>query len=174
MIYVDGQVTYCQPSPNHHGHPMLDKSKRDTFVSSYLLYLLAASSEAVSSQFHEVVRSKGVRVPEWRVMACLYDQDGLIVTHLAEYALLEQSRLTRVIDQMDNKGLVSRNAGIDDRRKVTVHLTANGKALAKELVALAKEHEKAILRLVDDTDAANLKPILQTLLSKLDASDLNN
>ena len=152
---------------------MLDKSNQDTFVSSYLLYLLAASSDAASRQFHEVVRSKGVRVPEWRVMACLYDQDGLIVTRLAEYALLEQSRLTRVIDQMDSKGLVVRSAGIDDRRKVTVHLTTRGKALAKELVALAREHERAILQLVDDTDAANLKPILRTLLRKLDASDIN-
>ena len=150
---------------------MLDKTEPDTFVSSYLLYLLAASSEAVSSQFHEVVRSKGVRVPEWRVMACLNDQDGLMVTRLAEYALLEQSRLTRVIDQMDIKGLVTRNTGTDDRRKVTVHLTSKGKAVAQELVELAREHEIAILRLVDDTDAANLKPILQTLLSKLEASD---
>ena len=153
---------------------MLDKSKQDSFVSSYLLYLLAASSDAASSQFHEVVRSKGVRVPEWRVMACLKDQDGLMVTRLAEYALLEQSRLTRVIDQMDNKGLVTRNPGVDDRRKVTVHLTSKGKAVAQELVELAREHEKTILRLVDDTDAANLKPILQTLLRKLEASDLKD
>ena len=153
---------------------MQDESKQDTFVSSYLLYLLAASSDAASSQFHEVVRSKGVRVTEWRVMACLYDQDGLIVTRLAEYALLEQSRLTRIIDQMDANGLVSRSAGIDDRRKVTVHLTAKGKTLAKELVTLARQHERAIFRLVDDTDAANLKSILQTLLSKLESSDLDN
>ena len=152
---------------------MPDKLKQDVFVSSYLLYLLAASSDAVSSQFHEVVRSKGVRVPEWRVMACLYDQDGLIVTHLAEYALMEQSRLTRVIDQMDIKGLVARRTGIDDRRKVTIHLTAEGKSVATELVALAREHEQAVLRLVDDTDAANLRPILQTLLEKLGASELN-
>ncbi len=149
---------------------MPDKSRQDAFVPSYLLYLLAASSESASDQFHEIVRSKGIRVPEWRVMACLFDQDGLMITKLAEYALVEQSRLTRIIDQMDKKGLVKRRVGVDDKRKVTVHLTSKGKKLASGLVDEARVHEKKILELLDDTDAAHLKPALQTLLAKLASS----
>jgi len=137
------------------------------FVPSYLLYLLAAASERASEQFHQIVRAKGLRVPEWRVMACLYDQDGLMITKLAEYALVEQSRLTRIVDQMDRKNLVKRHAGIDDRRKVTVHLTTKGKKTAKTLVTKAREHETKVLALLDDTDAAHLKPALEMLLLKL-------
>jgi len=86
---------------------------------------------------------------------------------LADYALAEQSRLTRIVDQMDAKGLVKRKPGLDDRRKVTVHLTAKGKTLAKVLVEKARKHEQSVLDLLDDTDAAVLKPALQTLLAKL-------
>jgi len=146
---------------------MPNKTESDAFVPSYLLYLLAASSESASAQFHAVVRSKGIRVPEWRVLASLYDQDGLMITKLADYALAEQSRLTRIVDQMDAKGLVKRKPGLDDRRKVTVHLTAKGKTLAKVLVEKARKHEQSVLDLLDDTDAAVLKPALQTLLAKL-------
>lgn len=146
----------------------------DAFVPSYLLYLLAASSEEASAQFHKVVRSRGLRVPEWRVVACLYDQDGLMVTRLARYALVEQSRLTRIIDQMDEKGLVERRTGADDRRKVTIHLTPKGYKLATELVELAREHEYKLLGLLEDTDAAKLKPALQALLGKLEAQILDD
>ena len=43
------------------------------FVPGYLLYLLAAASDAASAQFHAHVRTEGLRVPEWRVLACLND-----------------------------------------------------------------------------------------------------
>ena len=80
----------------------------ERFVSNYLLYLLAAASDAASAQFHERVREQGLRVPEWRVLACLVDNDGEMITRLAEFSLIEQSRLTRIIDQMDDKGWVTR------------------------------------------------------------------
>lgn len=150
----------------------MSKEKPETvpFVPSYLLYLLAVSSEAASAQFHQVVRSRGLRVPEWRVMACLHDQNGLMTTKLAEFAMAEQSRLTRIIDQMDAKGLVERRSGKDDRRKVTIHLTDKGHKLASELVNLAKEHERKLLGVLEDTDASRIKPALQALLEKLGKS----
>ena len=139
----------------------------EAFVSSYLLYLLAASSDAASAQFHGIVRDNGIRVPEWRVIACLYDQNGLMTTKLAEYALMEQSRLTRILDQMDQKGWVERCIDPEDRRRVRVYLTETGNGLAKTLVEEAKIHEEKLLSILKDTDAARLKPALQALLANL-------
>ena len=123
----------------------MDETK-ETFVSSYLLYLLAASSESASGQFHDVVRSKGLRVPEWRVLACLIDQDGLMTTKLASYAMCEQSRMSRILDQMQTKDLIRRHTGEGDKRRVTIHLTDKGRGLAMELVDLARNHEAKLLR----------------------------
>lgn len=142
--------------------------RKDAFVPSYLLYLLAASSEAASAQFHARVRANGLRVPEWRVLACLSDQDGLMITRLAAYALAEQSRLTRIVDQMDKKGLVERRVDDGDRRKVRVYLTGPGRRLAETLVKEAREHESRLLGLLKDTDAARIKPALQALLKSLE------
>jgi DNA-binding MarR family transcriptional regulator len=100
------------------------------FVPNYLLYLLAAASEAASARFHSHVRTRGLRVPEWRVMACLTDTDGSMVTELARYAMIEQSRLTKIIIQMDARGLVTRRSDPTDGRRVRVFLTPQGRALA--------------------------------------------
>ncbi len=139
------------------------------FVSSYLLYLLAAASEAASEQFHLRVREMGLRIPEWRVMACLYDQDGLMITQLAHYALMEQSRITRIIDQMATRGLVVRRNDNVDGRRVRIYLTEDGQALSGELVEAAKTHERQLLKGLSTEGAKNLKPALKALLSSLQA-----
>lgn len=146
---------------------MTDTTQTSRFVDGYLLYLMAAASERASAEFHAQVRKMGLRVPEWRVLACLVDNDGMMVTELAEISLLEQSRMTRIIDQMDKRGLTQRAADPRDRRKVRVSLTEEGRVLARDLVAQAQAHEAALLADLADTDAARIKPVLQALLAKL-------
>ena len=67
-----------------------NSGQKAKFVNNYLLYLLAAASEKASGQFHAKVRKAGLRVPEWRVVACLYDSDKMMITELAELSLMEQ------------------------------------------------------------------------------------
>ena len=141
----------------------------EKFVSSYLLYLLAASSEAASHQFHLRVRELGLRVPEWRVLACLYDQDGLMITQLAKYSLLEQSRMTRIVDQMEKRGLVVRKSDKGDGRRVRVHLTDTGQKLSSEVVEEAREHERTLLSALNQSDADRIKPSLERLLASLNS-----
>ncbi|MCV2888780.1 MarR family winged helix-turn-helix transcriptional regulator [Ruegeria aquimaris] len=149
----------------------MSETQNDTFVTGYLLYLLAASSEQASAQFHDHVRARGLRVPEWRVLACLVDNDGMMITRLARLSLMEQSRMTRIVDQMDARGLVTRVADSNDKRRVRVRLTAEGRDLAEALVKDARRHETRLLSALADTDAARIKGVLRTLLDVLDRPD---
>ena len=139
------------------------------FVPNYLLYLLAAASEAASARFHSHVRTRGLRVPEWRVLACLTDSDGAMVTELARYAMIEQSRLTKIIIQMDGRGLVKRRSDPKDGRRVRVFLTANGRELAQELVADARNHELELLRSFRSGEGSEIKDTLRALIRHLDS-----
>lgn len=139
------------------------------FVPNYLLYLLAAASEAASERFHAHVRTKGLRVPEWRVLACLIDTDGSMVTELARYAMIEQSRLTKIIIQMDTRGLVTRRSDPKDGRRVRVFLTAQGRSLAEELIADAKINEQELLQSFRSGQGAEIKDTLRALIQHLDS-----
>ena len=139
----------------------------DRFVSNYLLYLLAAASDAASAQFHECVREYGLRVPEWRVLACLVDRDGEMITRLAEFSLIEQSRLTRIIDQMVERALVLRQSDEHDKRRVRVYLTDKGRDLATMLVEKARQHEQEVLAVFKGSDATMIKSMLRNLIDGL-------
>lgn len=146
---------------NMHKHPPEAGSDTDKgFVRDYLLYLLAAASDGVSTEFHAQVRLRGVRVPEWRILACLADRDGQMVTQLASLALMEQSRLTKIVDQMAEKKLVTRRSDQRDRRRVRVFLTARGRKLALELIEEARAHEAGIIDQISPAQAAVLKSVL--------------
>jgi len=141
------------------------------FVTSYLLYLLAAVSDRASAEFHAHARAAGLRVPEWRVLACLADEDGAMVTRLARLSLMEQSRLTRIIDQMAERGLVSRRSDPEDRRRVRVFLTDAGRDLALRLIADAREHEARILDTLGTEDSDRIKSILKAMLAEFETQE---
>ena len=155
------------PEDIRNPNPEPGETDVNNFVPDYLLYLLAAASEAASDQFHDQVRAAGLRVPEWRVLACLHDRDGSMITHLARFALVEQSRLTRIIGQMDARGLVHRRGDPEDRRRVRVYLTEQGRALAGRLVGQARDHEARLLHILKNGDAGRLKPALRALLESM-------
>lgn len=138
------------------------------FVGDYLLYLLAAASDAASAQFHAQVLKAGLRVPEWRILACLYDADGAMITQLARIALVEQSRLTRIIMQMDKRGLVHRKSDPMDGRRVRVYLSDEGRALVNQLVPEARRHEAQLLATLKGGNGQDLKQALQSLLEAIE------
>ena len=146
---------------------MRDPDVPGDFVDSYLLYLLAAASDKASAEFHAKVRQSGLRVIEWRVLAVLVDRDGAMITRLAEYAMIEQSRLTRIVAQMDERGFVSRKSDVDDGRRVRVFLTNKGRRTGLALIEDAKLHEDELLASLGGQMAGKLKPALRALLSSL-------
>ena len=141
--------------------------EQDKFLPDYLLFLLASASSLASADFHLVVRKNGLRVPEWRVLACLSDRDGQSVTELATLSQMEQSRLTRIIAQMEARGLVRRDADTFDRRRVLVFLTDSGRDLAARMMELALEHEKKLLASMPKGRGRHLKSVLSALYTQL-------
>lgn len=136
----------------------------EPFVEDYLLYLLAASSHVLSGEFHALVKSHGIKVNEWRVLACLVDRPGMMLTELAGFVLFEQSHLTKVIDRMARQGLVERVKTDDDRRKVLIQITEAGRRIVEPLIAAARRHETSAISRLDRAELIALKRILKKLI----------
>jgi DNA-binding MarR family transcriptional regulator len=136
----------------------------NSFARSYLAYLLARASFTVSSEFHATLKNWDLSVPEWRVLACLMDVEGLSVGELAAMALMKQPRLTKVLDRMERDDLVKRKGTTNDRRRVTIHLTAKGRARAKPALIAAKAHEDRLLKQFSRDERATIKHALDLLI----------
>jgi 3-hydroxy-9,10-secoandrosta-1,3,5(10)-triene-9,17-dione monooxygenase reductase component len=136
------------------------------FAGGYLAYLLARASFIVSAEFHAALPRWHLSVPEWRVLACLMDSEGLTVSRLAAMALMKQPRISKVLDRMERDGLVRRSVTPGDRRRVSVHLTAAGRNRVDPVLAAAKAHETDLLAAFSAAERDTIKAALQLLIGR--------
>jgi 3-hydroxy-9,10-secoandrosta-1,3,5(10)-triene-9,17-dione monooxygenase reductase component len=92
------------------------------------------------------------------------DVEGLSVGELAAMALMKQPGLTKVLDRMERDGLLKRQSASDDRRRVTLHLTAKGRDRVKPVQAAALVHEAELLKQFSDSERATIKHALDLLI----------
>jgi DNA-binding MarR family transcriptional regulator len=136
----------------------------DRFLDRFLPHLLARAAQAAAEAFHTELRERGTSVPVWRVLATLADGPGETVTALAATCLLQQPTMTKLLDRMEQDGLVRRVSDERDGRAVRVSLTAAGKVRAADLLALAQRHEANLLS--RDPEAEAIKPVLRGIVAR--------
>ena len=98
-------------------------------LHDFLPYLLNRISNRLNQELLVDLRPLNISVPRWRVLAVLRTGDGRSMGELSAETVIEQSSLSRVIDQMERDRLVERHSSSEDHRIVEVYLTATGRAM---------------------------------------------
>jgi MarR family transcriptional regulator, 2-MHQ and catechol-resistance regulon repressor len=112
-----------------------------------------------------------VTVSQCYVLKELGDQGTLDMTALARRMCLKASTLTRVVDQLERKGLALRRRLQADRRVCCVELTAKGGALLKRMESMIRRSEKDVLSKLSKADREGLLHSLRILNDALDARE---
>jgi DNA-binding MarR family transcriptional regulator len=105
---------------------------------------------------------------EWVILNRLWQKEGRSQNELAETTIKDKTTVTRLLNRMENKGLVVRQSSNEDARVILVHLTPYAKELETVLIPIAEELLFAGVADIDkgDVDIALsvLKKIEQNLL----------
>ena len=137
------------------------------FHESYALYLMARASSLASAEFHAALAARGVPGPHWRVCAVLASGPAT-VTKLAEATLIKQPTLTKILDRMAGDGLVARSRDPSDGRAVQVALAPAGRALAADLIPVARAHEAAAFAALSPEETELLRSALRRFIQSRD------
>ncbi|HEX4874733.1 MAG TPA: MarR family transcriptional regulator [Sphingorhabdus sp.] len=108
-------------------------------MSEDLGFLIGDTARLMRRAFDERVRNKGITRPQWRVLGLLNRFGGSTQVTLAEMMDVEPITLGRMIDRMQDAGLVERRADPNDRRAWRIHLTPIGESRLDDLKPLATE-----------------------------------
>ena len=111
----------------------------------------------------DLVRTAGVTANEYTTLMCLSEAPDreLRMADLANAAALSASRMTRLVDDLQSRGLVTKRASSDDGRGNVAKLTPAGVTKLKRAwpVHLASVRE----RVFDHVDPATVKKAAQAL-----------
>ena len=69
----------------------------------------------------------GLTTPKMRALAVLSVIDGPLIRELSVYSVVEQSTLSRALDQLAADGLIRREADTTDSRATRVYITEAGR-----------------------------------------------
>lgn len=92
---------------------------------NYYIYSIQARSYANLSS---ALRDHDLNPPGWRVIANLQEKDGTSVRDLARRTAIDVSNLSKLINVMAGKGLVTKEPSAQDRRVMLTYLTDAGRA----------------------------------------------
>lgn len=127
---------------------------------SHIGYLLADNSRLARRAFDERVRAEGVTGPQARLLLTLDRVPGENQGHYAELLDVEPITLCRMVDRLEDAGLVERQADPDDRRARRLHLTAKSR---EKLARLRERLEAMVEEMLTGLSAADREEFVRLL-----------
>jgi MarR family transcriptional regulator for hemolysin len=134
---------------------------------------IAASelSRSVRRAFDRRARALGYTQYQWRVLLMLAKAQGCSQAALAEKLEMQPIAVARILDRMEQSGLVERQRDPDDRRAVKLFLAEGAGPIMKQLHAIAEEVMGLVRDGVSPERQAEVAQLLQAMRANLERAD---
>jgi DNA-binding MarR family transcriptional regulator len=123
---------------------------------------LQKAADKLAVQAEQLLKSKGLTGAQYNVLRILRgaEPDGLPCSSIGERMISHDPDMTRLLDRMEKRGLISRERQKDDRRVVKTRVTPQGLEILKKLDAPVREMHK---RQFAHMSGAKLKQLVELL-----------
>jgi DNA-binding MarR family transcriptional regulator len=132
-------------------------------LKKHLGFWLRFVSNHVSHSFARKLLDSGVTVAEWVVMREMYDDQETSPGVLAERIGITRGGVSKLVDRLAAKKLVTRRERTDDRRFQSIALTAAGRRLIPQLAALADRNDEEFFHPLSSRERAALIATMKKL-----------
>jgi len=121
-------------------------------------------SNHVSQAFARKLLLSGVTVAEWVVMREMFDEEETSPGVVAERIGMTRGGVSKLVDRLVGKELVTRQDRSDDRRFQSIALTAAGRWLLPRLAALADQNDEEFFHPLSARERAALVAAMKKLV----------
>ncbi|HTL65652.1 MAG TPA: MarR family transcriptional regulator [Pseudolabrys sp.] len=132
---------------------------------------LRIAHEASVRAYLQSIPSTGPLAWRFAILALIDLNPGLTQTALARAVMRDSSTLTAVLDDLCNRGLITRTRPDHDRRSYELRITAAGIKSMEKLKSKVEAHERELDRLFTREQRASLVRMLKQIVSGLSVSD---
>ena len=146
-------------APKAGSHPRLRDFSRSLPMS------LLKTREAVMRHFRAELNHIGITEQQWRVLRALTAVQSIEVTALAEATFLLPPSLSRILKDLDERGLILRRTSKEDMRRGIVSISKSG----QRLIDMAGGRSEAIYAEITRRFGADKLARLQSMLGELEA-----
>jgi MarR family transcriptional regulator, multiple antibiotic resistance protein MarR len=127
--------------------------------------LLGQVKMAMASEVDQELAPFDITAAQFVILTSLAESGPGPTSVLCQSVSYDQGAMTRMIDRLERKGLVRRARCVDDRRRVNLELTAEGKAVYPKLIAAAVTVQNRMLHGFSKAEVDQLEAMLRKMLS---------
>lgn len=128
-------------------------------------YWLRRLSNLVHQTFERKLAAYDITVAQWNALIALYHGDATTPLELAQFITIDTGAVTRLVDRLVQKELLTRIADPADRRSIRLELTEKGRLLAPQLVQIADENDRQFFSVLTSEEHRQLKELVGKLLA---------
>ncbi|GGX99027.1 transcriptional regulator [Litchfieldella qijiaojingensis] len=140
-------------------------AKPELDLNQFLPYRLNSLADRISQALSRIYDQRfAINVAEWRVLAWLSHRDVLTAKQICEFTRMDKARVSRAVQSLEERELISRTQSTSDQRVHYLHLTLAGEELLGKLIPEAHAWET---ELVSTLTAGEYRDLLNTM-SKLE------
>ena len=108
-----------------------------------------------------------VKYSQWLILDCLTQEEVDNPSKVASQLGMERATVSRSLDILESRGLVSRTHNLTDRRVVEIQVTAQGKKIAQLGVQRLEQTIQAALKGLNNTQLSDTFDTLDALKNNL-------
>jgi homoprotocatechuate degradation regulator HpaR len=125
---------------------------------------LMRAREAVMAEFRPTLHSFDLTEQQWRVLRALAEQQGAItVGELADRTLLLGPSLSRILVNLDDRGLIERTTDGGDQRRSHIVISSVGSELFQQIAPINEERYRWVEQRFGAARLAQLYDLLNDL-----------
>ena len=149
------------------------EKRAEDFFGYWLFYAQRswayAFGEALRTWCQEHQKPYVVTPPQWGMLSCLQEEDGLTIGLLGQRRGIDAPTVTGIVKRLEQAGLVERVHDQLDRRVVKVYLTAEGRDLMRFLPAVVQSFSKVAFQGISEERQKEMCMFLQRTVANLSA-----
>jgi DNA-binding MarR family transcriptional regulator len=103
-------------------------------------FLIVKIARLIQNRLHHNFEKSQTPVTpqQWSVLTMLWNEDGVAQQKIADAFSKDKTSMTRLLDNMENNNLISRNKDRQDKRNKNVFLTIKSKEMKDESITIAQ------------------------------------
>ncbi|HYP05785.1 MAG TPA: MarR family transcriptional regulator [Bryobacteraceae bacterium] len=141
----------------------LQQGKPFRHIEEEVFLNVQRTADAMLQELLDVLRPVGLSVTQYNVLRILRGAGdaGVTCKDIGARMITRDPDITRLLDRLERRSLLTRNRAKEDRRFVSIRITEEGLELLKQLDVPVEEKQVAIMRHMSEPQLASLIDLLE-------------
>ena len=118
-------------------------------------------------------KEAGLTAPQLLILHALQCRGELTMGEIADEVTLSQGTITTILDRLEKRGLLHRERGSSDKRRVYAHISTRGRELLAQAPAPLQQEFMHRFQQLDEREQSGILGALEKVAAMMNAGDID-